>query len=367
VKCILGGILNKAAIASLTKLKEWWVMTDAAQHLSQVSGIEITEAALLQFALAGHLKLSLHLVNGVAARKLVRVKDAEGEEYPADINKMFPNYPLGDKGRLSPFVRKSGSDGARFLNLESNVTTIKGVWDLPLIGGERFGVEHELHRLLSLPNVNLPDLNNVLVERHDGEMWLLQERYGDIESRKGSNAQLTKMRQYIADNNIGDEEALELNNQYSEARKKFNARKWGEDTTYIPDWLPEDAILVIRKQAMMEFEQHIRDNQPENSAITQTSIKQLSLKRSAKFNDCVIQVITEFIEINGYPPNSIGEVIGRMKHQPPDDFDIVFEKATVSMQGEYGEFYPIDKLERAIKRQLGKLKQLVVSHNETQG
>lgn len=358
MKCILGGILNKAAIASLTKLKEWWVMTDAAQHLSQVSGMEITEAALLQFALAGHLKLSLHLVNGVTARKLVRVKDAEGEEYPVDINKMFPNYPLDDKRRLSPFVRRSGSGGARFLNLESNVTTINGVWDLPLIGGERLGVEHELHRLLSLPNVNLPDLNNVLVERHDGEMWLLQERYGDIESRKGSNAQLAKMRQYIADNNIGDEEALELNNQYSEARKRFNARKWGVDTTYIPDWLPEDGVLVVRKKAMMEFERHIRDNESESNASTQMNIIELSKKRSSRYNDCVIQVITEFTEINGYPPTSVDEVIGRMKHQPPDDYDVVFEKATVSMQGKYGVFYPIDKLEYAIKRQLAKLKQL---------
>jgi hypothetical protein len=222
--------------------------------------------AMLRFQDFQRMKLSVHLVNGVIARKLVRIKDAEGEEYPVCISEIFPTYPLNDKGRLSPFIRKSGSDGIRFLNLETNVTTINGVWDLPMIGGERLGVEHELHRLLSLPNVNLPDLNNVLVERHDGEMWLLQERYGDIESRKGSYAQLAKMRQYIADNNIGDEEALELNNQYSEARKRFNARKWGEDTTYIPDWLPEDGVLVVRKKAMMEFEQHIRDNEPESNA-----------------------------------------------------------------------------------------------------
>jgi hypothetical protein len=358
VKCILGGILNKAAIASLSKLKEWWTLPDAAQHLSRVFGIEITEVALLQFALDGYMKLSVYLVNGVIARKLVRIKDAEGEGYPVCISEIFPTYPLNDKGRLSPFIRKSGSDGARFLNLETNVTTINGVWDLPLIGGERLGVEHELHRLLSLPNVNLPDLNNVLVERHDGEMWLLQEHYGDIESRKGSSAQLAKMRQYIADNNIGDEEALELNNQYSEERKRFNARKWGEDTTYIPDWLPEDGVLVVRKKAMMEFERHIGDNEPESNASTQMNIIELSKKRSSRYNDCVIQVITAFTEINGYPPTSVDEVIGRMKHQPPDDYDVVFEKATVSMQGKYEKFYPIDRLEYAIKRQLAKLKQL---------
>jgi hypothetical protein len=347
VICILTGcVLSKLILSSLASLRKWQSPAEAARYLSEVFGKEIIEADILRFALDGHLKLSVNLINGVRARKLVGIKDVKGEDYPVDINTMFPEYPLDSKGKLYPYIRKSGNNGSLFLRVDRTESIIDGVWDLTMIGGERLGVERECQIMTGGPTVALQEMNNVLVERSDSNIWLLQEHYGDIESRKGSKTQLTKLREYIKVNNIGPEEALELHNRYSEDRQKFHAREWGEDKTYIPPWLPEDSVLVVRKEALMEFEQLISNSELNNNAETEINIDLPTIERENDYNKCALEAITQFYKINGYMPTA-EEVINRLRHKQPFGIDVVVTKEGVNINHDVKD-KSIDDFKRGI-------------------
>ncbi len=69
-----------------------------------------------------------------------------------------------------------------------------------------------------------------------------------------------------------------------------------------------------------------------------------------KIIDALRQVITDFNEINGYPPTTTGEVINRMKFNPPLGTIIDFVGDEISINGSTPK--PISKLERAIRRLL---------------
>ena len=67
----------------------------------------------------------------------------------------------------------SNIDGERFLNLHEEVVTIEGVYDLPMIGGERLDIEHAYQSLTNGPDVTLECLEGVFVGRPDGTMCQL--------------------------------------------------------------------------------------------------------------------------------------------------------------------------------------------------
>jgi hypothetical protein len=46
-------------------------------------------------------------------------------------------------------------DEERFLTLDPEVKTIQGVWDLPMIGGEKLDVERAYQSLIGGPEVGL--------------------------------------------------------------------------------------------------------------------------------------------------------------------------------------------------------------------
>ena len=69
--------------------------------------------------------------------------------------------------------------GSVFLNLEKEVKTIYGVWDLPLLGGERLDVEHLYQQLTDGPKVTLTFLDGAFVEIENDIMCQLQESFDD--------------------------------------------------------------------------------------------------------------------------------------------------------------------------------------------
>lgn len=272
-------------MSKLFKLKEWLTVPDAARHLAIVFGEEVTEADVLRLALDGHLKLSVNFVNHAQARrgKVVPWKNTEWMmfpklnkktidevptppekilEYPPSLLAKWNEIPEDERGNFSPLLMSLNIDGERFLNLDRNVTTIMGVWDLPMIGNERLDIEHHYQQLTGGPAVTLQGLDGTFVEGEDGVICQLQEDFDDNEYQAGSKAQLRRLEEHIANKKIKGLEAQKLLDAHKQERKIFLERRASRNNSnnYFPAGaLPEDGVLVVRTAALRNFEQSIND------------------------------------------------------------------------------------------------------------
>jgi len=146
---------QKPIKSKLLNLREWLTVPDAARHLSNIFEEEVSESDLLRIALDGHLKLSVYFVNHATARcgKIVPYEDVEWvESKPTTF--MMSGKPLPDNVKGNPqktreyidklppttIMKSLNLDGERYLTLDDNVTTIRGVWDLSMIGNERLDI-----------------------------------------------------------------------------------------------------------------------------------------------------------------------------------------------------------------------------------
>ncbi|MFT3960516.1 hypothetical protein [Propionivibrio sp.] len=275
-------------MGKLFNLKEWLTVADAAQHLSIVFGEDVTEADVLRLGLDGHLRLSVYFVNHAKARcgKVIPWEETDwwlfpdsddlpggkimkwGEQLitnecrpcPTKLAALYNEYPVNEHKNYCPMMLSLNIDGERFLTLDKTVTTLRGVWDLPMIGNEQLDIEHYYQNLTGGPGLTLQGLDGAFVEGSDGRVCQLQEHFDENEYQSGSSAQLERLEQHIADNNIKGAEAESLLNRHKEKRKEFleKQRTRPTENNYYPAWgLPEDAVIVVRTKALREFEQSV--------------------------------------------------------------------------------------------------------------
>ncbi|MGZ8157940.1 MAG: hypothetical protein ACXWT1_16440 [Methylobacter sp.] len=316
--------MNKPEGSKLFKLKEWLTLPDAAKHLSGVCNEEVTEADILRLALDGHLKLSVNFVNYTKARcgNIVSYEDVEwieiplknelpiknvetGDELPAYSSYHSPHFLVEEEGKPSHYKYCERIDDTRFLNLSDEVTTIKDVWDLPMISCERLDIEHKYQELTGGPAVTLQNLGGALVEGRDGVMCQLQEKFKDSDFHKVHGDFEERIKQRIADNNlwgVAKEKALVFLEALGNKSFKNKVSYFNPDDYYPADGLPQDSVLVIRTCALTEFERLIGDNEeintstsnnPNNSDLTETE-RQKMLKL----------IIGMAIDAYGYNPES---------------------------------------------------------------
>lgn len=251
-------------MGKLFNLKEWLTVADAARHLSIVFGEEVTEADVLRLALDGRLRLSVYFVNHAKARcgQVVGYEDAEWGEFPAEMVATLPNIPAEAKGKPLPYMKSLNIDDKRFLNLSDEVTTLRGVWDLPMIGNEQLDIEHEYQNLTDGPAVTLQGLDGAFVEGRDGQMCQLQENYDENEYQPASSAHLEILQRHISEKGIKGAKAESLLNRHKEQRKEFLERQRtrpAKENYYPAGGLPKDAVIVVRTEALREFERHGND------------------------------------------------------------------------------------------------------------
>ena len=198
----------------LLKLKEWLTVPDAARHLSILFGEEVSEADVLRLALDGHLTLSVFFVNHAQARcgRTVRLKDAK-------VCKLI----MPDTKEEVLYIPGPRISEEEVLELGGSVESIRGVWDLTMLGAERLDVEHEYQMLTSGPAVDLVFLDGPIVSREDGSMCQLQDRFENSD-------------------------------------KKQVKEPWNNPDNYHPaGTLPLDSVLVIRTLALRKLEARISD------------------------------------------------------------------------------------------------------------
>ena len=237
----------------LFNLRKWLTVAETAQHLSIIFGEEVSDADVLRLALDEHLRLSVNFVNHTKARrgKVISIDEVE-------LRKM-PNWlPVPDELKDLPVFtpEELNLDGDRYLRLSSKVTSIEGVWDLPMIGGESLDIEHLYQSLTDGPEVTLSCLDGAFVEGENGDIWQLQESFDENEYQKGSKAQLKKIKEKIANKEIDKEAANKKLEQHKKDRNEFleeSKERTDLDNYYSADICTEDCVFVVKTSALSEF------------------------------------------------------------------------------------------------------------------
>ena len=109
----------------------------------------------------GHLKLSVNFVNGTYARngRFVSIDKAELMELP---------FSTSDKPIKAYKGLWVGRD--EILELGDEVISVRGVWDLAMIGGEKLDVQRRFQELISGPEATNIMLEGAFVRTLEGHV-----------------------------------------------------------------------------------------------------------------------------------------------------------------------------------------------------
>jgi hypothetical protein len=242
-------------MGKLFNLKEWLTVADAARHLSIVFGEDVTEADVLRLALDGRIRLSVYFVNHAIGRL---AKWIPWKEYTELVELTEALDKMHGRKRL----RTADEEHKPVLRCDDDLATLTGVWDLPMIGNERLEVEHQYQGMTGGPAVTLQGLDGTFVDGPDGQICQLQESFDENEYQSGSSAALERLERHIAENNIEGTEAESPLNRHKEQRKEFleKRRTQPAKNNYFPArGLPKDAVIVVRTEALREFESQSND------------------------------------------------------------------------------------------------------------
>ncbi|SFN45332.1 hypothetical protein SAMN05216386_1031 [Nitrosospira briensis] len=258
------------------KVQEWLLVEDAAKYLSLVFKEEVSQAHVMRLALDGRLPLSVDLVTTAKAKHGVLVKCTQDE---IDISRVAgAPLPALEWQEISPDevptrVGGTAEEATGKLRLEvrslkigdglyvtfhnSSISTVEGLWDLPMVGGERIDIESRYQVLTNGTVLDFSAIEGCIVQNTDGQFCQLQEILDVPSYLRSWNADLEELKQHIADYDLGKTEAEALLNNHQEERKKFLEMQRRHPTSkfyYPAPRLPKSSRLVVRTQALREFE-----------------------------------------------------------------------------------------------------------------
>lgn len=181
-------------MSKLLKWKAWLTLPEAASHLSAVLQESATEADLLRLALEGHLKLSVNLVNFAYGKKgrVTLIEEAGTRTLPVPITLQEDLTEPDSEGRRrrrvdapnrgwteSKFPNGSVINELETIIFSDDVRKMEGIWDLPMIGGERIDIEQMLQERIGGPDVALINIDGGLLSRpsDQGEIWAVMEPF----------------------------------------------------------------------------------------------------------------------------------------------------------------------------------------------
>ena len=287
---------NTSLKSKLFKLKEWLTISETAKHLSIMFGEEVTDADVLRLGLDRHLKLSVNFVNYAHAKrggkflpfeeweiKFKEIATWQNANFMATKNGTIALYFLSyglvwslkddelvkenrsrhfgpdDKlkssylnkltieeqnkaltniieGGIATTLKQSEKFQGRvppsIHSFKGNVITIEGVWDLPMLGNECNDIEHEFQMLTGGPEVTLLGFDGAFVEREDGVIFQIQERFPTKDSIQNSY-KLNDIEKEIVDaGTITKERLLEIKKE--RANRPFNHPDNSSHMIFIP-------------------------------------------------------------------------------------------------------------------------------------
>lgn len=239
--------------SKLYRLKSWLTLEDAAVHLSAVFSESVAIHDVLHLGLEGRLKLSVlflapaHAIEG----KVAHIMDTRVAIHPpgkilgmepvghmetkaaAAFGKTLSEVVSGDSeirgwlesGALmaTPMAPKFADD--TFITWYGDVAPVEGVWDLPLLAGERVSVEELYSSLVGgEPELDVWVPDGVWIERDD-RVYALKQQFRE-------EGFVTKTLEELA----------------SWDNRPYNPSKW-----FDLDRLPSDSRIVIRRKNLDAF------------------------------------------------------------------------------------------------------------------
>lgn len=208
----------------LRQLRPWLTLPEAASLLSHLFDSEVSVPEVLQFGLQRQLTLSVQFPNHALGRRYSDPRVRLEQEYH--------QYQAANRGESPQSVPAEVEAAASTADDPTEVLR-GGVYDLPLVGGERLDVEQEYQRLTEGPQVSLAAFDGAFVDSAEGVRFQLMREVG----RDGLGAE-PQLPYYLEP----DVEPYALERQYEHLRR-----------------LPGDSVLVVRTPELVAFQGRARE------------------------------------------------------------------------------------------------------------
>ena len=199
-----------------------------------------------------------------------------------------------------------------WIYLDESIVCIKGVWDLTMVGAEKLDIEHWYQQLTSGLEVTLVSLDGVFVQQKD-IICQLQSSFDDNEFHKGSTAHQKNVERHIITNEISDEEATKIREEFKKDRNEYLKKKDknSKESDYYPSGglAEHDHVLVIRTNEITRFIQTLEDTPLSEKPLTSKERNSLLVLIGALCEDAGIDPKTRGItaslvamtELIGFP------------------------------------------------------------------
>lgn len=278
-------------MSKILKLKEWLTIEETATRLSASAGEVVSEADILRFAIDGHLTLSVYFVNHARGTRGKIVPYTETLwalppplmlpdklqidiaalpattatiGLPTNLIRLLIDNPEALLQGCIPYMTSLKIDENRYLNLERDVVTLRGVWDLPMWGAEALDVEHMYQNMVGGPPVTLQSLEGAFVQGTDGYVYQLKESWDYNEYQAGSQAQQHELKRRVEEEDLAPDAAERLMAQHAADRKKLLEKMRSRDDSgnghenyYPAGGIPPDSTFVVRTTALRSFEEKL--------------------------------------------------------------------------------------------------------------
>ncbi|HBA66975.1 MAG TPA: hypothetical protein DCZ48_12515 [Methylococcaceae bacterium] len=297
--------------------QEWLSLFDAAREISETFGEDFDEKELLSLCVDGRLILSVMFENGILIRpgKLVDSDGVEWEDMPDPMSgRYMTSTPVSEQ---------------KFINFTDEAYSIKGAYDLPMIGMERKLVDEMINPRhgVVLPSESL--LGAFVVDPIDKtKIFQIITNFERLSSDTQKNSNIKNFVPPVVLTRTDSGQKL--------------------DGYFVPTQLPVHAKLGIRRECLSQF---VKQNRTPHVESAQSTDADISIQRSNEFNECIKIAIKEFHAINGYYPSTSEEVLCRMINKPPRGYDVRYEQHGIIINNIPTE---VSKIKRNINNWLKK-------------
>lgn len=237
-------------MSKLFKLKKWLTIEESAKHLSGVLSESVNEADVLRLALDGRLKLSVNFVNHADA-KIGRI------------------VPISEARRIRGISSKSTFGHHQFqgfllnneevLEFDDVTEPLVGVFDLPLLGGDRLDVEQAYQMATNGPSVTLQEPHGTFVLDTKGRYCQVQKHMDDFDlpvpysPRPGVK---------LIQANFNVETDQGAGPKKRPIWHEIVIAQSTADYFHPAASLPRDSVLVVRTDALTDFLKSVDDTPP---------------------------------------------------------------------------------------------------------
>jgi hypothetical protein len=248
-------------MSKLFKLKEWLTIEEAAKHLSTVLGEEVGIADIFRLALDRHLVLSASFPNYAEGNLGAVVGIEKAERFKPSAGLLAEIFKDNPENAPEEIIVSDHVGNGQFVSWSKEVTSIEGVWDLPMLASERIDVEYVYHQLIGGPEIGRFQLEGMYFKRGDTYCRLV-ESWDKNPNQKGSLAARKQLERKILNKEIPEHEIGGIREKYEVHREEYLTKRVSRpihEDYYPAGELPKDSFYVVRTAAIVEFLNRINE------------------------------------------------------------------------------------------------------------